>query len=873
MNMRNSLRLSPLLLLFCAMHTSLRAQNWVAVPDANFANFLANNFTNATSVISGTLHIDASHSQVLSTTSLTVSNMNISDLTGLNAFANLLQLNCSGNLLQTIPPLPPMLANLSCNNNQLGALPQLPSTLVILSCSQNALTYLPPLPTGLTTLYCSYNQLLELPALPSSLTNWNCSHNQLSFLPPLPPNITSVPCYNNLLTALPELPPNLNTLNCAHNLLQSLPTLPNSIQGVDFSYNQLTSLPALPTSIINFNCNFNPLTSLPELPASMISMYCHNNLLTSLPTLPPNLLGLRCFNNSLTELPELPQGLAVLDCSGNLLTELPLLPASLGSLKCNSNELAALPSLPLLSELECANNQITCFELFPSGLWSLDISNNPCTCLPNYVSGMNQATLAMPLCDEDNPVNNPYTCPAATNLIGVMGYVFNDVNDDCIQDGNFVPNIPLNLYGSNNTLLGMTTSYLTGVYQFSANVGNYTVSVNPNVMAAGIGLNCPSVNQQTIALTPSQPFSAGHNFGLELSCSSFDLGVQSVLPTGWIFPGQVHNLTILAGDLSAYYGFDCAAGLSGEVTIEVVGPGTVLSFGGNPIYSIGNQAGYYISDFGGFLSNFSANVLTDTTAQSGDLFCVYVYVNANQQDNVQSNNAYVFCYEVVNSYDPNIKMTTPKLVEPGFTDEFTYTIYFQNTGTAPAFNVRLEDVLDVNLDLSTFRVVHASHDYTATLNTSTRKLVVRYKDIMLPDSTSNPEGSIGFVQYRVKPKPGLIEGTIIHNTAAIYIDFNEPIITNTTQNLFSQTSGYLEFISDDFNIFPNPSSGAITIEFDYKLPRKVEIIDVLGNSVYSSDLETSNKTLVLDNLISGVYMVRVIQKEGFVSTKRFIINR
>ena len=42
-------------------------------------------------------------------------------------------------------------------------------------------------------------------------------------------------------------------------------------------------------------------------------------------------------------------------------------------------------------------------------------------------------------------------------------------------------------------------------------------------------------------------------------------------------------------------------------------------------------------------------------------------------------------------------------------DELTYTIRFQNTGTAPAQDIYVLDTLDANLDWSTLKIKNMSH--------------------------------------------------------------------------------------------------------------------------------------------------------------------
>ena len=41
----------------------------------------------------------------------------------------------------------------------------------------------------------------------------------------------------------------------------------------------------------------------------------------------------------------------------------------------------------------------------------------------------------------------------------------------------------------------------------------------------------------------------------------------SINSSGMVFPGQQHSLQINAGDMSNYYGLQCASGVSGTVTV------------------------------------------------------------------------------------------------------------------------------------------------------------------------------------------------------------------------------------------------------------------------------------------------------------------
>jgi uncharacterized repeat protein (TIGR01451 family) len=136
------------------------------------------------------------------------------------------------------------------------------------------------------------------------------------------------------------------------------------------------------------------------------------------------------------------------------------------------------------------------------------------------------------------------------------------------------------------------------------------------------------------------------------------------------------------------------------------------------------------------------------------------------------------------SYDPNDKRVFPdrqgveNYILPG--EELQYVINFQNVGNDTAYNVVITDDLDDRLDFRTMVVLYASH--AVTTEATGDNLIFNFKDIYLPDSTRSPLTSQGYVVFSISPKANLAEGTEIHNTAKIYFDFNDPVITNTTNN-------------------------------------------------------------------------------------------
>jgi uncharacterized repeat protein (TIGR01451 family) len=825
-------------------------------------------------------------------TNVNVHNKGIANITGLQYFDSLKSLNvgngqylmlypntltslprlpstldtliCSDNQLTNLPTLPNSLRYLECVANTLTTLPALPNSIEILNFSDNNLSFLPVLPNNLKILNCYLNQLTYLPSLPSSLTELNCNRNQLSTLPTLPNSLVTIFCGSNQINILPTLPTSLNLFDCSSNNLTTLPTLPSSLHYLlNCSYNQITNIPTLPDSLHYLFCQHNQLSSLPLLSDSLFYLYCENNNITSLPSLPNTIDRLNCSNNQLVNLPVLPNSLQQLGCSSNSLIILPPLPSNLGYLNCSNNLLTNLPTLPnTIYELDCSSNNINCFAPFNYISWKCNISNNPFSCLPNYIQAMDDSILNYPLCLP----GNIHSCQ---NAEGVFGYIYKDNNNDCLNNiGDFkLKNIPLKIFDSTNNLLSQTNSNVSGLYHFQQTANTYSIKVDTLLLPFTTSCLYPGLDSTVTVATLDT------NINFALTCKSgFDVGVQSISTNGIIFPGQNHVLNVNAGDITHWYNLNCASGTSGTLSFSVNGPVTYIGSAAgaiNPIVT-GNVYTYNITDFGTINNSTDFQLLfqTNTTAQAGDVICVNATVTPISGDNNPINNTYTFCYNVVNSYDPNIKETYPENVQPGFNDWITYTIHFQNTGNAPAFNIRIQDELDTMLNLETFQVINYSHQNLVDLTGSV--LNVRFPNIQLPDSTTNSTGSKGFIQYRVKPKATWASPYQIKNTAYIYFDYNAPIVTNTTLNTILIPTGLKNQTETVMNLYPNPSNGNFTIELNTKEKQFIQIFDITGNVVISQTIENGKAIIDGSNLAAGIYNIN-IKGNNSVANKKLVI--
>ena len=180
-------------------------------------------------VTNGTVLLTEANKQAIKkVTSLDIYNKSLTDISGIEYFTNLTELNCGNNRLTALPVENlTNLTSLSCDNNRLTALPVKDLTnLTSLRCNNNQLDELPVGNlTKLTELSCSYNQLDELPVGNlTQLTVLNCGTNLLTELDIKKlTQLKTLYCDNNQLTALPvENLTLLTDLNCTKNRLSEL---------------------------------------------------------------------------------------------------------------------------------------------------------------------------------------------------------------------------------------------------------------------------------------------------------------------------------------------------------------------------------------------------------------------------------------------------------------------------------------------------------------------------------------------------------------------------------------------------------------------------------------------------------------------------
>lgn len=90
------------------------------------------------------------------------------------------------------------------------------------------------------------------------------------------------------------------------------------------------------------------------------------------------------------------------------------------------------------------------------------------------------------------------------------------------------------------------------------------------------------------------------------------------------------------------------------------------------------------------------------------------------------------------------------------------------------------------------------------------------------------------------------------------------------QEIKSNATNSQEPTIEGLSIYPNPvSNGKLYITSKLGLEKEIQIFDVLGKKMF--DIKTSAKEINISTLNSGVYIIKIKEKEA-VATRKLIIK-
>jgi hypothetical protein len=501
-------------------------------------------------------------------------------------------------------------------------------------------------------------------------------------------------------------------------------------------------------------------------------------------------------------------------------------------------------------------------------------------CSSNAPTSVNATSQGCNLGIPPTPLNFAMNCTSGlpNNCFG--GYVFCDANNNGVMNAGESP-IPFA-----PVYIGNATSGNTNVIVYTDSMGyfsycgqfNSSNTVTAWLNAQWLGYQGYTATNTVLTLVGSTSANPTPGY-FAVNCGGTGCADLWTTVTPWI--GYYQNSTAYIRLNWGNYGPSAPGSYVLTFTFPT-GVTPILSSIQNPGYTInGNTITWNLNSSS---TSFSMNDVINFSVPGGLLNGAQHYYTSTitpvaQTDCNNANNSGTLLQILGNSYDPNIKtvqrsemyQSLPfpvEFLDANVWDDLIYTICFQNTGTAPAQNIYILDTLSSYLDWSTFDLIESTHQMQV-VNLGNGQMRFEFPQIWLADSTTNEPESHGHLVYRIRENTACIPGTEIENTAHIFFDWNDAIVTNTTYNINELFEGLNEESVLDTKVYPNPTTNMITVELagDFEFG----LYDIEGRSVLSGS-GTEKTQLQLESLKSGVYMLNVSNNFGFRTIRIVKVN-
>ncbi|WP_339837270.1 T9SS type A sorting domain-containing protein, partial [uncultured Flavobacterium sp.] len=617
------------------------------------------------------------------------------------------------------------------------------------------------------------------------------------------------------------------------------------------------------------------------------NLNCSNNYLTTLNLNNlSNIENINCQSNQLNSLDVSNlQFLKVLNCGLNQITNLNLSGLiNLETLLCTSNQISLLNLNGLLNlqSLYCSSNQLDILNLsnLPN-LQSLVCSSNPLTTL--FIKNNNQN---LQILDFQFNYNLQYICADEEDIAMVQQKIIqfgltnchvnsycsftpngtfyeikgvtkldSNVNGCDVNDINF-PN--LNFSITNGTVTGSLISNTTGNYSIPVQAGTHTITPvleNPtyfNISPASF-----------VANFPTQISPLNQDFCVTANGVHHDVEVTFV-PTNPARPGFDANYTIIYKNKGNQVENGAITLDFNDAVLDFISANQLLT-----TQSVNSLAWNYINlqplEARTIDLVFNVNSPTETPAVNiGDQLNYTATITPLTNDEFLNDNYSSLKQIVVGSYDPNDKTCIEgTTIGPDMIGQYVhYVIRFENTGTYPAENIVVKDMIDLaKFDVNTLMPLHSSHDFVTRIAGNKGEFI--FEGINLPFDDANNDG---YIAFKIKTLPTLVVGDTFSNDANIYFDYNFPITTNT----FTTTIEVLKVKDFDFGthftLYPNPVKDVLNFQSkDNTLISSIEIYNTLGQVVLA--VPNAVSTVDVSNLHSGNYFVKVNTDLGVSNTK------
>ncbi len=273
-----------------------------------------------------------------------------------------------------------------------------------------------------------------------------------------------------------------------------------------------------------------------------------------------------------------------------------------------------------------------------------------------------------------------------------------------------------------------------------------------------------------------------------------------------------------------------------------------------------------------------------TTATTNDTLRYYSKAYPYVTDTIKQNNRDTLIQAVRTSFDPNEKEVNVQ--KQPYTDTgkaIIYTVHFQNTGNDTAFYVRIADTLSSKHDIRTFNFINASHPVSTEVKNNIINFI--FNPIILPDSGHSEPKSHGFVKFSIKPKFPISITDTLYNNAAIYFDYNSPVITNRVKSWYYIPSPPPVIVLLSFTgqiqgntVRLNFTTGSEPGLMNFVIERSLDSINYipLGTINSAGTSTTGSSYQFIDaspNPVANFYRLKIVYTDGRIAYSSVVVIR
>lgn len=268
-------------------------------------------------------------------------------------------------------------------------------------------------------------------------------------------------------------------------------------------------------------------------------------------------------------------------------------------------------------------------------------------------------------------------------------------------------------------------------------------------------------------------------------------------------------------------------------------------------------------------STFSTGFTTELQEDENDPF-----ISIDVQESISSITDYTFLRGYPKGYLENGENQIPA------NTSLEYHIYFENSGTDTIERLVIRDTLPTSLELGTVVPGASSHPYEFEAY-SNGVLKFTFNDLAL--SPNGGTASAGFVKFKISQKPNNLPGTLIPNSAVVFLGFDSPVNTATYTHVVAGDD-LLDFLITDveepfltglqINTYPNPFTSSIQFEVegqDFK-EMTVTVFDMSGQLVRREKVLGNQLQLTRGSLLAGMYTFQLEGDGLLLNTGKIIVR-